>query len=416
MRSAASIRGLAVVGVATLATVVVGCGTPRESVVAGQATEAARPLPPDEITPLAGSVLATPRPVTGADGLEHVAYELLLHNPYSLLVTVEKLETLDEDGDVLVTLEGAAIPELLSVFGTGPSATFDAGRSGTVVLDVTAERPAAVPERLVHRITVSVEESPGVPFDNSAGTLALTFETGPTEVLDEKPVVIAPPLRGEDWWDGVGCCATRSSHRGAILAINGAFHVAERYAIDFVQLDEQGRLFSGPPEQLSSFAYFGTPIHAVADGMVVNLLDGLPEQVPGALPAGITGATAGGNFIVQDIGNGNFAFYAHMQPGSLRFEMGDMIRQGQVVGLLGNTGNSDAPHLHFHVMDGPNPLASNGVPYEFTRFEGEGVVTNAEEVFTGAPAVVDPSTLERTLPLRSPPRPAGGFVRGLTAD
>ena len=192
MRSAASIRGLAVVGVATLATVVVGCGTPRESVVAGQATEAARPLPPDEITPLAGSVLARPRPVTGADGLEHVAYELLLHNPYSLLVTVEKLETLDEDGDVLVTLEGAAIPELLSVFGTGPSATFDAGRSGTVVLDVTAERPAAVPERLVHRITVSVEESPGVPFDNSAGTLAFTFETGPTEVLDEKPVVIAP--------------------------------------------------------------------------------------------------------------------------------------------------------------------------------------------------------------------------------
>ena len=393
MRSAVSVRGgIGVVAVATL-TVLVGCGSPSERLETGQAPDAPRPVPPDEITPLAGSVLAPPRPVTGADGNEHVAYELLLHNPFSLLVTVGKLETLDENGDVLATLEGDAIPALLDVFATGPAATFGGGQSATLVLDVVADRPSAVPDHLVHRVTVSLEESPGVPFDNSAGTLATTFETAPTDVLDEEPVVIAPPLRGEDWWDAVGCCATRTSHRGAILAINGAFHVAERYAIDFVQFDEQGRLFVGPPDELSSYAYFGTPIHAVADGPVVNLLDGLPEQVPGALPAGITGATAGGNFIVQDIGDGNFAFYAHMQPGSLRFELGGMIRQGEVIGLLGNTGNTDAPHLHFHVMDGPGPLSSNGVPYEFTRFEGEGVVTNLEEVIAGGRVNLDTSTL-----------------------
>jgi len=49
-----------------------------------------------------------------------------------------------------------------------------------------------------------------------------------------------------------------------------------------------------------------------------------------------------------------------------------------VLGLLGNSGNSDAPHLHFHIMDGPSPLKANGLPYAFTRFTGRGVVTEQD--------------------------------------
>ncbi len=194
------------------------------------------------------------------------------------------------------------------------------------------------------------------------------------------------------------------------MAVNGAFHATERYAIDWVQLDDEGRRFVGPVDQFSSYAYYGAPIHAVADGRVANLLDGLPDQTPGALPTGITGANAGGNYIVQDIGGGNYAFYAYMQPNSLRFEIGDMVREGEVIGLLGNSGNTDGPHLHFHVMDGLAPLSSKGVPYEFTRFTGQGVVTNLEEVVggrTGRHRHLDP---QRSLPPRPSPRPAGGDV------
>ena len=46
-----------------------------------------------------------------------------------------------------------------------------------------------------------------------------------------------------------------------------------------------------------------------------------------------------------------------MQPGSLKVKVGDTVKTGQVLGLLGNSGNTDSPHLHFHVMDGPSPLA-----------------------------------------------------------
>ena len=96
-----------------------------------------------------------------------------------------------------------------------------------------------------------------------------------------------------------------------------------------------------------------------------------------------------GNYVVVDIGEGRFAFYAHMQPGSLRVKPGDKVTTGQVLGLLGNSGNTDAPHLHFHVMDGASPLLSDGLPYAFTSFTGEGRVTDEQPLFSGGAAPID---------------------------
>ncbi len=77
-----------------------------------------------------------------------------------------------------------------------------------------------------------------------------------------------------------------------------------------------------------------------------------------------------------------------MQPGSIRVKVGQKLKVGQVIGLLGNTGNSDGPHLHFHVMDGPGPLSSNGVPYRFTNFTVEGRVENIGPIQEGAVAQI----------------------------
>ncbi len=106
--------------------------------------------------------------------------------------------------------------------------------------------------------------------------------------------------------------------------------------------------------------------------------------------------TAGGNYVVVNIGHGRYTFYAHMQPGSLKVKVGDTVKTGQVLGLLGNTGNTDGAHLHFHIMDGPSPLLSNGLPFVFTKFTGEGVVTdgNALQKFEVTP--VDTTALTGT--------------------
>jgi len=86
----------------------------------------------------------------------------------------------------------------------------------------------------------------------------------------------------------------------------------------------------------------------------------------------ITLETVGGNHVIIDLGGGRYAFYAHLQPGSLRVILGQKVRRGEVVGLLGNSGNSTEPHLHFHLSDGNSPLASEGIPYGYDAFETVG--------------------------------------------
>jgi murein DD-endopeptidase MepM/ murein hydrolase activator NlpD len=156
-----------------------------------------------------------------------------------------------------------------------------------------------------------------------------------------------------------------------------------------VQLNDKNRLPSGPIDQLSSYAYFGDEIYSVAAGTVVAIEDGLPEQVPGKMPDGATLQIAAGNHVVVDIGEGHFAFYAHMQPGSVRVKAGDKVSTGQVLGLLGNSGNTDTPHLHFHVMDGPSPLLANGLPYVFTSFMSGGPIADEQPLFTGGVVSID---------------------------
>jgi hypothetical protein len=141
---------------------------------------------------------------------------------------------------------------------------------------------------------------------------------GDTLELGPPAVVIAPPLKGSRWVAGGGCCTPYSYHRGATLPINGGIRVAERFAIDFVQLNDKKHAQCGFPRSALELCLFGDEIYSVADGTVVEVVDGLPEQVPGKLPADATIQMAAGNHVVVDIGEGRFAFYAHMQPGSLK--------------------------------------------------------------------------------------------------
>src|SRR5438552_3079885 len=76
--------------------------------------------------------------------------------------------------------------------------------------------------------------------------------------------------------------------------------------------------------------------------MVVDARNDLPEQVPGALPSGLPLVEADCNFVVLDLGQGAFALYAHMQPGSLKVTRGDKVNRGDKIRLVGNTGNSQA--------------------------------------------------------------------------
>ena len=162
-----------------------------------------------------------------------------------------------------------------------------------------------------------------------------------------------------------------SGHRRALIAAEGLPTIAQRFGIDWLMLDTAGRSFTGDRLLNESYYAEGQDAIAVADGIVAATRDSIPENIPGANSRAvpITLETVGGNHVILDIGGGRFAFYAHLKPGSLRVKVGDRVKRGQVVGLVGNSGNSTEPHLHFHIMDGTSPLGSEGIPYAIETFE-----------------------------------------------
>jgi hypothetical protein len=173
-------------------------------------------------------------------------------------------------------------------------------------MDVTYRSEARLPDRLAYHFDVSTSKPTG---------LEDSFRAGPTHVSQADPAQIGAPLFGKRWLTGEGCCDTITSHRGAIFPIDGTFHAPERFAIDWVQVGKNGRLYEGPKDKLSSYPYYGAKIRSVAAGRVVGTRDTEPEQIPGQFPNGVAPNDFGGNYVVVDIGDGRYAYYAHLQKG-----------------------------------------------------------------------------------------------------
>ena len=151
---------------------------------------------------------------------------------------------------------------------------------------------------------------------------------------------------------------------------------------------------------LSNWEGYGENILAVADGTVVRAIDGLPNQVPGALPQGLNPLQADGNAVFLRLRDGRIAMYAHMIPGSVTVRAGDRVVRGQILGRVGNSGNSSAPHLHLHVVDRNAIFAANGLPYVFSRFRVTGRIASTD-AFNRAEATGSPVRLG---PVRTGPR------------
>ena len=352
------------------------------------------PGPPAVATPLIGTVLAAPIPVPATDGRTHLAYELQLTNALGGNATLETLTASAGDRQLL-SLSGDNLKYWTRTLGSStPTTVIGPGQTALVWLDVAIDGGAAVPTDITHSVRLSVSKPvPGLVSPQ------VTQDVAPVTVSDRKPVSISAPLDGPGWLDANGCC-DMSTHRMAANPINGQLFVAERFAVDYVQLADDFRLFTGDPTKPESYRYFGAPIHAVGDGKVVAVKDGLPEQVPTKTPSALPLDQYAGNHVVQDLGGGNFALYAHLKPGSITVKPGDQLLARQTIAALGNSGNTDAPHLHFHLMDGPDPLAANGLPFVIDAFRLDQRVAGpagVDKLFAGAPAPLQPGFAARDL-------------------
>jgi len=346
--------------------VIAGCGgKPAETPQSSTAPTA----PALEVTPLVGSVPFAPIPFKGSDGLTHLVYELMVTNFTSGELTIKDVAVLDASGKQIGERDAASLQHRVYPAGSREATNvLQTGQAALVFMHVPLADEKMVPQQLTHRVELTGTALPG-------GRDQLTETLAPTKVDRRTLPVLSAPLVGERYVGADGCCDA-PRHTRAMLPINGELYLAQRYAVDFEQADERNRLFAGDPKDPKSYQIFGKEVYAVADGTVVGTRNDLPEQTPGTYPANIGIDEADGNFVVLDIGNGFFVNYAHMQPGSVRPKMGDKVKRGDVIGLVGNSGNSVAPHLHLHVMDGPSPLASQGLPYLYDKFTITGQVAS----------------------------------------
>jgi hypothetical protein len=325
-------------------------------------------------TPLLMRVLDPPQPVKGTDGKYHLVYELVLTNSSPGTATVESVKTMDaKSGEVVDSLAGADVAARTTLLGevsSEPARKIGTGRVAILFLDVTFEDLRDVPKQVEHRVTTSFDLPPGVLFPKKT-----TDTGGRTEVLNKKPVVIGPPMRGKNWVVSNGCC-TVSIHRGAVLAMDQKLLAAERYAIDWIRSDDEGHIvLPSESTKLTDYPAYNEPILSVANGKVVKVVDEYPDLKPGVQDPDLTLKDAPGNHVIVDIGGGRYAIYAHLKQGSITVKEGDRVSRGQVLGRLGNSGNTSVPHLHFHVMDAPSPLgADHNLPYVFDSFRYQGFI------------------------------------------
>jgi hypothetical protein len=356
--------------IAVLATVL-GLTIPITAAL-GPASEAPKHPTDPQTTALVVSAPHMPLRLTGSDGMVHLEYNLVFNNIFSAPVTLTSVEVLTPQGRTLLRLAGDQLRAMTQpLFGRSATDQVPASGSAATLLDVIVP-PDHVPAQLTHHITYVL--APDAPLAPVIGSLEIR---GPQLTVDRfKPVVIAPPLRGAGWINLNGCCAA-SAHRSARVGVNGTdIGTPETFAIDWIRVAGD-RTHEGDGTRNEQYFAYGAELVAVADGTVAVVRDGMPDGTPNQPqppPTVHKPDDFGGNQVILDIGHGVYAVYAHLQPGTVRVRVGDKVSTGQVLGLLGHSGNSSEPHLHFALADGPDALTADSLPFVIDNYTLAGTV------------------------------------------
>ncbi|NZA25633.1 M23 family metallopeptidase [Luteimonas sp. SJ-92] len=345
-------------------------------------------------------VPAAPAPVP-VEGRELLVYELHLTNFSRQPLRPQAVDVIDaESGAVLSTLAEARLDARLApvtpLAAGEEAATLAPGARRVLYLELELA-PAAAPPALRHRVAYAVADAdpPGTTF---------RVEGAETPVL-AAAAAFGPPLRGGPWAAVYGPEWERG-HRRVLYAADGRATLPGRLAIDWLRLDEAGRLApDGATAPQQAWGY-GEDVLAVAAGTVVATRNDVPEAGPDGPPAKRALADAAGNHVVLRLDDGRHVFYEHLAPGSVRVVPGERVAAGAVIGALGSTGDSRRAHLHFHVADGPSPLGAEGLPFALTRFELLGRLPEIAALGAGRWQPLEPGVAA----LREGERPAPNVV------
>jgi len=338
------------------------------------------------LAPVEARVPFAPAAFVGSDDLTHLAYELHVTSIYGDTgpLKPQGLDVYADDGST--PLASFSTVELAAMSRPAPAehapVTLEAGKRVVIYVWLTLPAGSVVPHALRHRMT----------FTTAKHT---------TELLDgvrvplntEAPMLIGPPLRGGLWLAHEGPGNAHSHHWGSLVAVNGQVTIPQRYALDLVGIDPQGHAMHAGVKDIGKTRHadwvgYGADVLAVADGVVRDVRDGEAEHPPlspQSEPESLTAHGLFGNYVVLELKPGVYASYAHLQRGSVKVHVGERVRRGQLLGHLGQSGNSAAPHLHFQLSSVATFEGSEGLPFLFDRFDLLGPETEAQLFGQGEP-------------------------------
>jgi len=244
--------------------------------------------------------------------------------------------------------------------GTQHTRIIDPGGRNVIFVWIEMGANQAAPGALRHRmIFSSTPTGPDKPRDT-------TLEDFQVPVSQDPVPILSPPFDGGIWVAGDGP-ANDSNHRRSIFAIDGHIYSPERFAIDWIKVGPNGDSRHDGTAKNENWWGWGEPVLAVAEGEITEVVDEFPDNAPRVLPP-VTLDNIAGNHIILRIKQNLFVTYAHLQRGSVKVRAGDHVHRGDVLALVGNSGNTTGTHLHLQVTDRDSVLQSEGVPFVFADF------------------------------------------------
>lgn len=315
---------------------------------------------PDLLRPIQLIIQPIQNPVQAfkGDGKYHVVYELWVTNSTKQSVEIMGVHVKGkrENSAFEFSVEGDEVHKIFALLQSNRNAPQDpilkANESGLLYLFLDFTSLDDIPESLDNSLDVQVVGKENTLQNISSNPLAI-------ELLH--PITVHPPVQGDNWY-AEGGPSNFSYHRRAFFALNGNMEFSQRYAVDFRKYGPKG-LFDGDPLDNKSYYSYGQNVLAAAAGTVVKVVEGVQENIPGKFPSHPTLENVGGNCVLIELDSHHYTFYGHMIPGSIRVKEGDKVQAGQLLGLLGNSGNSSGPHLHFHVTSRVHPIDHQKTPY-----------------------------------------------------
>ncbi|MEK7591834.1 MAG: M23 family metallopeptidase [Patescibacteria group bacterium] len=134
---------------------------------------------------------------------------------------------------------------------------------------------------------------------------------------------------------------------------------------------------TGKETKLEEFTVFGKEVLSPGDGIIIQIINGSVDVLPEERDRSV----GVGNAVIIDHQNGEYSLLCHFKHNSIRVKVSEKVKQGDVLGLCGNTGNTTQPHIHFNLQDGPLMHKANALPVQFKKIIIDGIAKiNAELV------------------------------------